>query len=98
MRSADAFLLARTTVRTSLLAREPKLRCYVDTRYLFFPPALIEDCQFLPQLAPGWPERLRRVNSYGTDYYLLKTAGPHGVLWQAIRCHASASRCTAMIR
>jgi hypothetical protein len=54
---------------------------------LFFPPELIEDCQYLPQLAPGWPERLRRVESYGTDYFLLKTNGPHGVLWQAIQPH-----------
>ena len=50
---------------------------------------MIEDCQYLPQLAPGWPERLRRVESYGTDYYLLKTSGPHGLLWQAIRAHIS---------
>jgi hypothetical protein len=72
-----------------LMWRQPSVRCYVDTRYLFFPPELIEDCQYLPQLAPGWPERLRRVESYGTDYYLLKTSGPHGILWEAIRAHVS---------
>jgi hypothetical protein len=70
-----------------LMWRQPNVRCYVDTRYLFFPPELIEDCQYLPQLAPGWPERLRRVDAYGTDYFLLKTSGPHGVLWEAIRAH-----------
>ena len=72
-----------------LMWRRPGIRSYVDTRYLFFPPELIEDCQYLPQLTPDWPERLRRVESYGTDYFLLKTAGPHGVLWQAIRPHVS---------
>jgi hypothetical protein len=72
-----------------LMWRRPEVRCYVDTRYLFFPPELIADCQYLPQLAPGWPERLRRVESYGTDYYLLKTSGPPGRLWQAIRAHVS---------
>jgi hypothetical protein len=70
-----------------LMWRRPAVRCYVDTRYLFFPPELIEDCQYLPQLAPDWPDRLRRVESYHTDYFLLKTNGPHGVLWQAIRPH-----------
>ena len=60
---------------------------YVDTRYLFFPPELIEDCQYLPQLAPDWPERLRRVRSYGTDYFLLKTNGPPGTLWRTIQPH-----------
>ena len=35
-----------------LMWRQPSVRCYVDTRYLFFPPELIEDCQYLPQLAP----------------------------------------------
>ena len=68
-----------------LMWRQPRIRSYVDTRYLFFPPELIADCQYLPQLTPDWPERLRRVESYGTDYYLLKTSGPHGLLWQAIR-------------
>jgi hypothetical protein len=72
-----------------LMWRRPSIKCYADTRYLFFPPQLIEDCQYLPQLAPGWPERLRRVESFGTDYYLLKTSGPHGNLWEAIRAHVS---------
>jgi hypothetical protein len=70
-----------------LMWRRPSVRCYADTRYLFFPPELIEDCQYLPQLAPDWPERLRRVESYGTDYFLLKTAGPHAVLWRAVQPH-----------
>ncbi len=69
--------------------RKPTVRSYVDTRYLFFPPELIEDCQYLPQLAPDWPERLRRVQSYGTDYFLLKTEGPPGELWRAVEPHIS---------
>ena len=66
-----------------------RARCYADTRGFFFPPELLEDCQYLPQLTPDWPERLRRVRSYNTDYFLLKTDGPHGVLWRAIEPHIS---------
>jgi hypothetical protein len=64
-----------------------RARCYADTRGFFFPPELLEDCQYLPQLSVDWPDRLRRVDSYGTDYFLLKTDGPHGALWQAIEPH-----------
>ena len=64
-----------------------RVLCYADTRGFFFPPEILEDCQYLPQLAPGWRERLCRVRSYGTDYFLLKTTGPHGALWRAIAPH-----------
>ena len=64
-----------------------RVRCYADTRGFFFPPEILEDCQYLPQLTPDWPDRLRRVRSYGADYFLLKTTGPHGVLWRAIQPH-----------
>ena len=64
-----------------------RARCYADTRGFFFPPELLEDCQYLPQLSVDWPDRLRHVDSYGTDYFLLKTDGPHGALWQAIEPH-----------
>ena len=67
-----------------------RVRCYADTRGFFFPPKILEDCQYLPQMSPGWPDRLRRVESYGADYFLLKTSGPHGVLWRAIEPHVSA--------
>ncbi len=67
-----------------------RVRCYADTRGFFFPPKILEDCQYLPQLSPDWPDRLRRVRSYGADYFLLKTSGPHGVLWRAIEPHISA--------
>ena len=66
-----------------------RVRCYADTRGFFFPPEILEDCQYLPQLTPDWPTRLQRVRSYGADYFLLKTTGPHGVLWHAIQPHVS---------
>ncbi|HVS37191.1 MAG TPA: hypothetical protein VMS17_16635 [Gemmataceae bacterium] len=66
-----------------------RARCYADTRGFFFPPELLEDCQYLPQLTLDWPDRLRRVESYDTDYFLLKTEGPHGALWRAIEPHIS---------
>ncbi len=59
-------------------------RSYVDTRGFFFPPELIEDSHYLPQLGPNWPQRLQRVLAYGTDYFLLETSGPQGQLWQAL--------------
>jgi hypothetical protein len=56
---------------------------YVDTRGFFFPPDLLEDSHALPQLGPGWQERLDRVlNYYGTDYLVLETTGPRGQLWE----------------
>jgi hypothetical protein len=70
-----------------LMWRRPGVRCYADTRFLFFPSELVEDCQYLPQLTPDWPERLQRVRSFGTDYFLLKTTGPAGALWHAVRPH-----------
>jgi hypothetical protein len=58
---------------------------YVDTRGFFFPPELIADSHYLPQLGPDWPQRLRRVLEYGTDYFLLETNGTQGELWHALR-------------
>jgi hypothetical protein len=58
-----------------------RAHCYVDTRGFFFPPTLLEDSNLLPQLPPGWRERLDRVLAHGTDYFLLETAGPRGTLW-----------------
>ncbi len=66
-----------------------RVRCYADTRGFFFPPEILEDCQYLPQLTPDWPARLQRVRSYGADYFLLRTTGPHGGLWRAIQAHIS---------
>jgi hypothetical protein len=85
--SVEGRIFAAPDDAAYLMWRRPAIRCYVDTRYLFFPPALIEDCQYLPQLTPDWPERLHRVESYGTEFFLLKTTGPHGTLWQAIQPH-----------
>ena len=56
---------------------------YVDTRGFFFPPELIEDSHYVPQLGPGWERGLQRVLDHGTDYFLLETDGARGRLWQA---------------
>jgi hypothetical protein len=59
-------------------------RCYVDTRGFFFPPELIEDSHYVPQMGPDWRRRLERVLGHGTDYFLLETTGGRGRLWQAL--------------
>jgi hypothetical protein len=64
-----------------------RARCYVDTRGFFFPPVLLEDSCFVPQMMPDWRDRLERVLGYGTDYFALETTGPRGALWQALRSH-----------
>jgi hypothetical protein len=64
-----------------------RARCYVDTRGFFFPPALLEDSCFVPQLRPDWRERLERVLGHGTDYFVLETKGPRGALWRALQPH-----------
>jgi hypothetical protein len=60
-------------------------KCYVDTRGFFFPPELLEDSQYVPQLAPDWPQRLQRILGYGTDYFLLETTGARGQFWRALQ-------------
>jgi hypothetical protein len=62
-------------------------KSYVDTRGFFFPPELLEDSYYLPQLGPQWRDRLDRVLAYGTDYFLLETSGSRGHLWQALKPH-----------
>lgn len=62
---------------------------YTDTRGFFFPPSLIEDSQFVPQLGPDWRQRLERVlDQYHTDYFLLETTGARGALWDLIKGRA----------
>jgi hypothetical protein len=60
-------------------------KSYVDTRGFFFPPELVEDSHFVPQLVPGWRSRLQRIFAYGTDYFLLETTGPRGQLWRKMQ-------------
>jgi hypothetical protein len=63
-------------------------RGYADTRGFYFPPVLLEDAHYLPQLLPGWRERMDRVlTKYPTDYFLLETTGPRGALWTALQPH-----------
>jgi hypothetical protein len=60
-----------------------RVRIYTDTRGFFFPPELLEDSHYMPQLYEGWEKRLNRVlNTYQTDYFLLETTGARGALWQ----------------
>jgi hypothetical protein len=65
-------------------------KCYVYTRSFCFPPELLEDSHYLPQLCPDWPARLERVLAHGTDYFLLETNGPRGRLWRAVEPYIDA--------
>jgi hypothetical protein len=59
---------------------------YTDTRGFFFPPVLLEDSHYVPQLGPDWRNRLTRVlDEYHTDYFLLETTGARGALWHTIK-------------
>jgi hypothetical protein len=63
-------------------------RAYTDTRGFFYPPELLEDSHFVPQLGPGWRRRLERVlNDYGTDYFLLETTGARAALGRLVKEH-----------
>jgi hypothetical protein len=63
-----------------------KVRTYTDTRGFFFPPHLLEDSHFVPQLGPEWRRRLDRIlDEYRTDYFLLETTGPRGELWRRLQ-------------
>jgi len=65
-----------------------KARSYTDTRGFYFPPTLLEDSHFVPQLGPDWRARLTRIlDEYGTEYFLLETKGPRGELWRRLQAH-----------
>jgi hypothetical protein len=65
-----------------------KARCYADTRGFFFPPVLLEDSHYVPQLGPQWRQRLDRIlNEFATDYFVLETTGPRGELWRCLQPH-----------
>jgi hypothetical protein len=66
-----------------------RAKVYVDTRGFFFPPEVIEDSFYVPQMADRWESRMDRVLACGTDYFLLQKDGPCGVLWQALCPHIS---------
>jgi hypothetical protein len=69
----------------------PQAHCYADTRGFYFPPNLLEDCHYVPQLGPGWRQRLDRIlNDFATDYFLLETNGPRGELWRRLAPHVAA--------
>jgi hypothetical protein len=62
-----------------------RARSYTDTRGFFFPPVLLEDSHYVPQLGPDWRRRLDRIlDDYATDYFLLETAGPRGAFWRRL--------------
>ena len=60
-------------------------KAYTDTRGFFFSGTLLEDSLLTPQLCPNWQERMSRILSQGTDYFLLETEGPRGQLWLFLR-------------
>jgi len=60
-------------------------QAYTDTRGFFFAGALLEDSLLLPQLVPGWENRMQRVLGKGTDYLLLEVTGPRGQLWERLQ-------------
>jgi hypothetical protein len=62
-----------------------RVRCYADTRGFCYPSELIEDSHLIPQLGPGWRDRLEKVLDRGTDYLLLETTGARGALWLLLR-------------
>jgi hypothetical protein len=66
-----------------------RARSYVDTRGFFFPPELLEDSHYLPQLDSLWRRRLERVIAFGTDYFLLETTGARGRLWESLHDHGA---------
>jgi hypothetical protein len=65
-----------------------RVRIYTDTRGFFFPPQLLEDSHLLPQMVPGWRDRLKRVlDEHKTDYFLLETRHSRGALWLRLKDH-----------
>jgi hypothetical protein len=63
-------------------------KIYTDTRGFYFPPLLLEDSHYLPQLGPDWQKRLHRVlDVFQTDYFLLETSGGRGTLWHDLKKH-----------
>jgi hypothetical protein len=63
-----------------------RARSYTDTRGFFFPPVLLEDSLYVPQLGPDWRRRLDRIlDDYPTDFFLLETTGPRGDLWRRLQ-------------
>jgi hypothetical protein len=63
-----------------------RAKVYTDTRGFYFPPRLLADSHYLPQLGPDWRRRLDRVlDDYGTDFFLLETFGERGKLWHFLK-------------
>jgi hypothetical protein len=68
-----------------LLWRMPeRAQSYVDTRGFYFPPELLEDSHYLPQMGPNWQRHLEHVLAHGTEFFLLETSGQQGTLWQTL--------------
>lgn len=67
-----------------------KALSYTDTRGFFFPPKLIEDSHFVPQLRRQWQARLERIlDEHHTDYFLLETTGARGEMWRRLQPHTT---------
>src|SRR5262249_42614429 len=66
-----------------------RVRTYVDTRGFFFPPELLADGHYIPQLGLDWRGRLDHILDDAdperhTDFFLLETTGPRGRLWNEV--------------
>jgi hypothetical protein len=61
-----------------------RVRVYADSRGFYLPPEVIADAVLTPTLAPGWRERLTRILTVGTDYFLLEKNGPRSRLWHEL--------------
>jgi len=65
-----------------------RVQVYADTRGFFFPPQVLEDSIYIPQMGPEWRARLGRVlDDCRTDYFLLERQLSRGTLWRALAPH-----------
>lgn len=60
-------------------------KAYTDTRGFSFTGELLEDSLLTPQLCVNWQDRLNRILTRGTDYFLLETTGSRGRLWSHLQ-------------
>jgi hypothetical protein len=60
-------------------------KAYTDTRGFSFTGEMLEDSLLTPQLCPDWQERMDRILTRGTDYFLLETTGARGRLWSHLQ-------------
>ncbi len=73
---------------TYLLWRLPEqARVYSDTRGFYYSGQLLMDSFYLPLADADWPNRLDRVLSHGTEYFLVRSDWD---FWKLLRPYATA--------